>query len=136
MTAMTGGFVEFLKKTNALALAVAVIIGAAIGKVVSTVVADLLMPIIGLFLGGGDWRAWQIPLKTAADGKVLSALGVGNVLGSVVDFVIIACFVFVTTKALMKEKAAPPGPAMKTCGACGESVLARATRCKHCASAV
>jgi large conductance mechanosensitive channel len=133
---MASGFLEFLKKTNALALAVAVIIGAAIGKVVSSVVADLLMPIIGLFLGGGDWRAWQIPLKTAADGKVLSALGVGSFLGSVVDFVIIAFFVFVVTKALLKEEAAPPGPAMKICGACGESVLAKATRCKYCTSAV
>ena len=136
MTAVAGGFIEFLKKTNALALAVAVIIGAAIGKVVSSVVGDLLMPIIGLFLGGGDWRAWQIPLKTAADGKVVSALGVGSFLGAVVDFVIIAFFVFVVTKALLKEKPAPPGPAMKTCGACGESVLAKATRCKYCTSAV
>jgi len=133
---MVGEFIEFLKKTNALALAVAVIIGTAIGKVVSSVVADLLMPIIGLVLGGGDWRAWQIPLKTAADGKVLSALGIGNVLGALVDFVIIAFFVFVIAKALLKEKPAPPGPAMKTCGACGENVLAKATRCKHCTSAV
>jgi large conductance mechanosensitive channel len=133
---MVGGFIEFLTKTNALALAVAVIIGAAIGKVVSSVVADLLMPIIGLFLGGGDWRAWQIPLKTAADGKVLSGLGVGSFLGSVVDFVIIAFFVYVVTKALIKEKAAPPAPAMKNCGACGESVLAKATRCKYCTSAM
>lgn len=133
---MVSEFIEFLRKTNALALAVAVIIGAAIGKVVSSVVADLLMPVIGLLLGGGDWRTWQIPLKTAADGKVLSALGVGNVLGALVDFVIIAFFVFVIMKSLLKEKPAPPGPAMKTCGACGESVLAKATRCKHCTSAV
>ena len=129
-------FLEFLKKTNALALAVAVIIGAAIGKVVSSVVADLLMPIIGLGLGGGEWRTWQIPLKTAADGKVLAALGIGSFLGAAVDFVIIAFFVFVVTKALIKEPAAPPGPAMKICAACGESVLAKATRCKYCTSAV
>lgn len=133
---MIGEFVEFLRKTNALALAVAVIIGAAIGKVVSSVVADLLMPVIGLALGGGDSRAWQIPLKTAADGKVLSAIGLGSFLGSVVDFVIIAAFVFVITRALIREAPAPPGPAMKTCPACGESVLAKATRCKHCTSAV
>src|SRR6266852_7128550 len=109
---MVREFIDFLRKTNALALAVAVIIGAAIGKVVSSVVADLLMPVIGLLLGGGDWRAWQIPLKTAADGKVLSALGVGSFLGSVVDFVIIAWFVFVVAKALLKEKPAPPVPPM------------------------
>jgi large conductance mechanosensitive channel len=133
---MLGEFGEFLRKTNALALAVAVIIGAAIGKVVSSVVADLLMPVVGLFVGGGEWRAWVIPLKTAPDGKVLSALAVGNFLGAVVDFVIIAFFVFVVTKALIKEPAAPPGPAMKICAACGESVLAKATRCRYCTSAV
>ncbi len=129
-------FVEFLTKTNALALAVAVIIGGAIGKVVSSVVADLLMPVVGLFVGGGEWRAWSIPLKTAPDGKVLSALTIGSFLGAVVDFIIIAFFVFVITKALLKEKPAPPGPAMKTCGACGESILARATRCRYCTSSV
>src|SRR5215467_10399759 len=133
---MVGDFVEFLRKTNALALAIAVIIGAAIGKVVTSVVSDLLMPVIGLWLGGGDWRAWQIVLKTAPDGKVLSAIGIGNFLGALVDFVIIAFFVFVITKALLKEPPPPPGPAMKTCGACGESVLARATKCRYCASPV
>ncbi len=133
---MATGFFDFLRKTNALALAVAVIIGAAIGKVVSSVVADLLMPVIGLFVGGGEWRTLQIPLRTAADGKVLSALAVGNFLGSVVDFVIIAFFVYLVTKSLLKETPAPPGPAMKLCGACGESILAKATRCRYCTSVV
>ena len=133
---MMAEFVEFLRKTNALALAVGVIIGAAIGKVVSSVVGDLLMPIVSLFVGGGDWRALQIVLKTAPDGKVLSALGIGAFLGTVIDFVIIAFFIFIVARSLLKEKPAPPGPAMKTCGACGESILAKATRCKHCTSTV
>ncbi len=77
---MLNEFIQFLQKTNALALAIAVIIGGAIGKVVASVVADLLMPVIGLWLGGGDWRAWQIPLKTAPDGKVLSAINLGQLL--------------------------------------------------------
>jgi large conductance mechanosensitive channel len=133
---MINEFIQFLRKTNALALAIAVIIGAAIGKVVASVVADLLMPVIGYWLGGGDWRAWQIALKTAPDGKVLSGIGIGNFLGSVVDFVIIALFVFLITKALLREPPPAPGPAMKTCPACGETILARATRCKHCTSQV
>jgi large conductance mechanosensitive channel len=133
---MVSEFIAFLRKTNALALAVAVIIGAAIGKVVASVVGDILMPIIGLALGGGDWRSISIPLKTAPDGKVLSAIGVGNFLGAVVDFVIIAFFVFLITKALLREPPPAPGPAMKTCPACGESILARATRCKFCTSTV
>jgi large conductance mechanosensitive channel len=133
---MIGEFIQFLRKTNALALAVAVIIGAAIGKVVSSVVNDLLMPVIGLWLGGGDWRAWQIAMKVAPDGKVLSAIGIGSFLGALVDFVIIAFFVFLIGKVLLKEPPPAPGPAMKTCAACGESVLAKATRCKFCTSPV
>jgi len=133
---MISEFIQFLRKTNALALAVAVIIGAAIGKVVTSVVNDLLMPVVGLWLGGGDWRTWKIVLKAAPDGQVVSAIGVGSFLGALVDFVIIALFVFLIGKALLREPPPPPGPAMKTCGACGESVLAKATRCKFCTSAV
>lgn len=133
---MLDEFKKFLTKTNALALAVAVIIGAAVGKVVSSIVGDLLMPVIGLAVGGGDWRTWTMPLKTAPDGKVLSAIGVGSFLGSLVDFVVIAFCVFMITRALIKESPPPPGPATKTCPACGESILARATRCKFCTSPV
>jgi len=133
---MRDEFIQFLRKTNALALAVAVIMGAAIGKVVSSIVNDLLMPVLGLWLGGGDWRTWHIALRTAPDGKVLSAVGIGSFLGAVVDFVIIAFFVFLVTRALLKEPPPPPGPPMKTCAACGESVLARATRCRYCTSSV
>jgi len=133
---MVGEFLQFLRKTNALALAVAVIIGGATGKVVSSIVSDLLMPPIGLMLGGGDWRTWQVALKTAPDGKLLSAIGVGNFLGALVDFAIIAFVVFLMARSLLREAAPPAGPAMKTCAACGESVLAKATRCKFCTSAV
>jgi large conductance mechanosensitive channel len=59
-------FFEFLRKATALALAVAVIIGTAISKVVSSVVAAVLMPIMSLFVGGGEWRALQIPREKSA----------------------------------------------------------------------
>ena len=105
---MLGQFGEFLSKTNALALAVGVIIGAAIGKVVTSLVSDIIMPVVGLALGGGDWRAWRIVLSTAPDGKVLSAINVGVFVGTVIDFVIIAFCVFLIVKALAKEM--PPAP--------------------------
>jgi len=61
---------------------------------------------------------------------------VGNFLGAVVDFVIIAFFVYLVAKSLLKETPAPPGPPMKVCGACGEGILARAARCRYCTSPV
>ena len=64
---MLQDFKAFLTKSNALALAVSVIIGAATGKVVTALVEDLLMPIIGLILPAGDWRAAKIVLKTSTD---------------------------------------------------------------------
>ena len=126
-------FFECLRRANALALAVAVIISTATSKVVSSAVADVLMPIMSLFVGGGEWRALRIPLKTAPDGRVLTTIAVGNLLGSVVDFVIIACLGW--PGSLFREKSAPPGPLMETCPACAESGLAKATRCTYCSSA-
>lgn len=129
-------FKEFLLKTNALALAVGVIIGAAVGKVVSSIVADLLMPVIGLLIPGGEWRTIKIPLTHKADGSVANALMVGNFLGNLLDFVIIAFVIFTITKALLKPAPAPPPPPTKTCKDCLETVAAEAKKCKFCGSAV
>lgn len=105
-------FKEFLTKSNALALAIGVIIGAASGKVVSALVADILMPIIGLALPKGDWRDAQIILSQSTDaaGKAtVNAIKYGDFLGNVVDFIAIAFVVFMVTKALLKP--APEAPA-------------------------
>ncbi|HEY2388380.1 MAG TPA: large conductance mechanosensitive channel protein MscL [Candidatus Binatia bacterium] len=135
---MWNEFRSFLLKTNAFALAIGVIIGAATGKVVSAIVADLLMPVISLMIPSGSWREAQLVLSqtTGADGKpVLNALKYGDVLGNVVDFVIIAFVVFLLTKALIGgEPAAAPPPPTKTCGECKETVAVDARRCKWCGS--
>ena len=126
------GFRAFLLKTNALALAIGVIIGAATGKVVSAIVADALMPIISLMIPSGSWREAQLVLTqtTGADGKpVVNAIKYGDVLGNVVDFVIVAFLVFVITKALVREKAPAP---TKSCPECKETVALEARRCKWC----
>jgi large conductance mechanosensitive channel len=134
---MIEGFKAFLLKTNMLALAVAVIIGGAVGKVVSSLVGDILMPLIGLVLPSGDWRAaqWVLSQTVAADGKVTvnAAIKYGTFLGSVVDFAIIAFVVYLITKALIKEP--PPAPT-KTCPKCKETIAPDATRCKWCTSEV
>jgi large conductance mechanosensitive channel len=130
------GFVDFLKQTNALALAIAVIIGGAVGKVVSSLVSDVLMPLISLAMPAGDWREAKIGLTHKADGTIDKALGIGSFAGTVVDFVIIAFVVYVITKQLLKPAPAPPGPAMKACPECLESVPAAARKCRACGSAV
>jgi large conductance mechanosensitive channel len=131
---MWNEFKGFLLKTNALALAIGVIIGAATGKVVSAIVADLLMPVISLMIPSGSWREAEVVLSraTGADGKaIVNAIRYGDVLGNVVDFVIIAFIVFLITKALVGEKAAP-SPRTKTCPECKEVVALEARRCKWC----
>jgi large conductance mechanosensitive channel len=129
-------FREFLLKQNALALAVGVIIGAAIGKVVTSVVSDLLMPVIGLALPGGSWRDWRYVLSqtTGPDGKeIVNAINYGAFLGSVIDFVIVAFVVYLLMKQFLKPEAAPP---TKGCPYCLETLPAAATKCRACASAL
>jgi len=134
---MLSDFKIFLTKSNALALAIGVVIGAAIGKVVSGFVDDLIMPVIGLLLPSGDWREAKYVLKTAVDakGKVTeSAITYGHLIGTVIDFIFIAFVVFLVAKALIK--APPPGPATKICPECRESIPAEARKCKACSSVV
>jgi large conductance mechanosensitive channel len=129
-------FKEFLTKTNALALAIGVIIGAASGKVVSALVADILMPIIGLILPKGDWREAQIVLSKTVDkaGKEsINAIKYGDFLGNTVDFIAIALVVFFVTKALLKPAPAAPS---QTCPFCKEANAVDATKCKACTSAL
>ena len=136
---MWNEFRGFLLKSNAFALAIGVIIGAATGKVVSALVADLLMPVISLVIPSGSWREAQIVLSqtTGPDGKpILNALRYGDVLGNLVDFVIIAFVVFLLTKALLSEAAPAPAPPTKTCPECKEVVAIDARRCKWCSSAI
>jgi large conductance mechanosensitive channel len=130
------GFIDFLKQTNALALAVGVIIGGAVGKVVSSLVSDVLMPLISLAMPAGDWREAKIALSHKADGAIDKAIGLGNFAGTVIDFVIVAFVVYTITKALLKPAPAAPAPATKTCGECLESVPAAAKKCRACGSAV
>jgi len=133
---MVSEFKSFLTKSNALALAVGVIVGAAMGKVVSALVADVLMPIIGLVMPKGDWREAQIILSQGVDaaGKpTVNAIKYGDFLGNVVDFVVIAFVVFLVVKALIKP--APEAPS-KECPFCKEKNAADATKCKACASGI
>ncbi|HXK03890.1 MAG TPA: large conductance mechanosensitive channel protein MscL [Verrucomicrobiae bacterium] len=132
---MIKGFKEFLLKNNVLALAIAVIVGGAVGKVVSSLAADLIMPLISLVLPSGEWRAAKLVLsKTVGpDGKeAVNALNYGTFFGNVVDFLIVAFVVYMLTKSLIKEAPAPPPPPSKNCPRCKEAVAVDATKCKFC----
>lgn len=129
-------FKKFLLQTNALALAVGVIIGGAVGKVVSSLVSDILMPLVGLLIPGGAWRDLEFVLSVKPDGTPGNAITYGAFAGAVVDFVIIAFCVFMITKALLKPAPAPAAPPAKTCPDCLETVPAAARKCRACGSAV
>jgi len=131
---MFSEFKTFLTKSNALALAVGVIIGAAVANVVSALSADVLMPIISLFLPGGDWREARIFLTTVVkDGKTVeNAILYGHFIGTLLDFAIVALVVFAITKALLKPAPAPAPAKTKTCPECLDTVPESARRCRAC----
>jgi large conductance mechanosensitive channel len=133
---MFAEFKKFLLQTNALALAVGVIIGGAIGKVVSSLVSDVLMPIIGLGIPGGEWREAKIVLASNPDGTARSAIAAGQFLGNIIDFIIIAAAVFLITKALIKPAPAAPAEPTKVCPDCQQTIALKAKRCMYCTSTV
>lgn len=125
-------FRDFLLKANALAVAVGVIIAGATGKVVSSLVDNIMMPSIAVVMPPGDWREAQIELSRGKDanGKVtVNAIQYGHFIGAIVDFVIISGVVFVITKTILpQDKPADT----KSCTDCLENIPKAARRCKFC----
>lgn len=101
-------FKEFAMKGNVVDLAVGIIIGGAFGKIVSSVVADVIMPPIGLLLGGVNFTDLKLVLKDAADKAPAVTLNYGNFIQSVVDFVIVAFAIFMLVKLMNKLKRSEP----------------------------
>ncbi len=125
-------FKDFAMRGSVLDLAIGVIIGGAFGKIVGSLVNDLLMPFIGLLMGGVNLseKAWQIGEASVRWGAFLQ---------SVIDFIIIAFVIFLIIKAAnnmkKKEAEAPPtAPTTKACPYCYSTIPLQATRCPHCTS--
>jgi large conductance mechanosensitive channel len=119
-----------------MALAIGVIIGAAVGNIVSALVADLLMPIVGVLLPSGGWRDAKYVLTHGVDaaGKPTeNAILYGHLLGTLVDFTIIMFVVYLLVRTLVRE--APPAPT-RTCPECLESLPLAARRCRACTAAI
>ncbi len=136
-------FKEFVMRGNVLDLAVAVIIGGAFGKIITSLVNDILMPPIGVLLGKVDFSNLFInlsgqPFTSLADAKAAGAVTInyGLFLNTVIDFVIVAFVIFLLVKQVnrMKRQPAPPDPTTKECPYCLSTIPIKATRCAHCTS--
>ncbi len=117
---MASEFRAFISKGNVVDLAVAVVIGAAFGKIITAFVDKIIMPPIGLLIGGVDFSKWVLTLKAAsvdAAGKAVPpvVIGIGEFLNTIIQFVIIALAIFMVVKAInrmhKKQEAAPAAPA-------------------------
>ena len=143
-------FRDFAMKGNVVDMAVGIIIGAAFGTIVSSLVADIIMPPIGMLLGGVDFTNIFLPLK---DGKVAGpyetlaaaqaagavTMNIGVFLNKIISFLIVSFSVFALVKAMNKAKRAEPAPApaaptTKECPLCLSTIPLKATRCAHCAA--
>jgi large conductance mechanosensitive channel len=132
---MLAEFRAFLLKTNALALAVGVIIGGAVGTVVTSLVNDIIMPPIGYALGGVDFSKLKIVLKAAVgdDPATEVAIRWGSFINAIIAFIVIAFVVWQIGKMIIKE---PPPAEVKTCPFCKEPNALDASKCRACASAI
>ena len=131
---MLSEFQGFLLKTNALALAIGVIIGGALGTVVTSLVNDIIMPPIGMALGGVDFSQLKVVLKAAeGDPATEVAIRYGTFLNAIIAFIVIAFVVWQISKMFIKE---PPPPEVKSCPFCMEDNAASATKCRACTSAI
>lgn len=139
---MWNEFRAFISKGNVLDLAVGIIIGAAFGKIVSSFVADVLMPVVSLGLGKVDFTNLFISLngehyETLAEAKKVAAptLNYGVFLNSVIDFAIIGFAVFLIVKMANKvQKPAAAAATTKECPFCASMIPLKATRCPQCTS--
>jgi large conductance mechanosensitive channel len=138
-------FKEFAMKGNVLDMAIGVIIGGAFGKIVTSLVSDVLMPPLGLVLGKVDFSSLFLnlsgtpqPSLAAAKAAGAPTVNYGVFLQTVFDFIIIAFVIFMLVKQVnrLKTPAAPSSPTTKDCPLCLSTIPIKATKCAHCTSPV
>lgn len=130
-------FKEFAMKGNVVDMAVGLIIGAAFSKIVSSLVADIIMPPIGVALGNVDFSSLSIILKAKAGDTPAVVLGYGKFINTVIDFVIVAFALFMVIKQmnrLKRKEESPAAPTNKECPHCCSTIPIKATRCPSCTS--
>jgi large conductance mechanosensitive channel len=142
-------FRDFIARGNVVDLAVGVIIGAAFGRIVSTLVEGILMPPIGLMLGGVDFSSLFVVLDSSkgipasladAKTKAIPVIAYGQLINEVISFLIVAFAVFLLVKQVNRIKssvdrpAPAAAPATKECPYCASTISIKATRCPNCTS--
>ena len=138
-------FKDFAMKGNVLDMAIGVIIGGAFGKIVSSLVSDVLMPPIGLLMGKVDFSSLFLnlsgtpqPSLTAAKAAGAPTINYGVFLQATFDFIIIAFVIFILVKQVNRLKKPEPivAPTTKDCPQCLSTIPIKATKCAHCTSNV
>jgi large conductance mechanosensitive channel len=136
-------FREFIMRGNVVDLAVGVIIGGAFGKIVSSLVSDVIMPPIGLLLNGVDFSNLFVsltgePFATLAEAQAAGAptLNYGTFINSVIDFLIVGLVIFLLIRAINRLQRPAPAPdaVTKECPYCFSTIALKATRCPNCTS--
>jgi len=136
-------FKEFAMKGNVLDMAIGIIIGAAFGKIITSLVSDILMPPLGLLLGKMDFSSLFISLSgqsfptiKAAQDAGAATLNYGLFINSVINFIIVAFAIFLLVKQVNRFKSQPPpaDPTTKDCPFCASAIPIKASRCPHCTS--
>lgn len=152
MKGIANEFKQFVMRGNVIDMAVGIIIGGAFTKIVNSMVADVLMPPLGLLLGKVDFSNWFIVIKKGADGASnfatmaeaqaagATTLNLGLFLNAIISFVIVAFCIFILIKAINKLNKPAPAPAAapttKKCPFCCSEIALEATRCPHCTSEI
>ena len=145
-----GEFKKFIMRGNVIDMAVGIIIGGAFTKIVNSMVADVLMPPLGLLLGKVDFSNWFVVLKqgaqegpyaslAAAQAAGATTLNIGTFLNAIISFIIVALCIFLLIKVINKVNApkkeeTPAAPTTKKCPFCCSEIALEATRCPHCTS--
>ena len=130
-------FKEFISRGNVMDMAVGVIIGGAFTAIVTSLVNDIVMPLLSLLTGGFDFTALSIAL---GEGEEAASLNYGAFISSIINFLLIAVVIFAIIKAInkmsKKKEEEPAAPTTKECPFCHETISINATRCPHCTSEI
>ncbi len=136
-------FKEFAMRGNVLDMAIGIIIGAAFGRIITSIVNDVIMPPIGLLLGKVDFSKLYINLSGGSYATLEAAKSAGAVtinyglfINAVIDFVIVAFVIFMLVRQInrLKKQPAPAAPTTKECQYCMSVIPINASRCPHCTS--